>query len=262
MQLRFSDPRVNELFDYLRKAVDVLEQIMLRPFSPQKTNQSSQIQPKETAAPAEAPPTPKKLAYRINEVTELVGLSRSAMYNAIRTKELRAVLPVIVTHRAVEARRNRRATLAPHRSGQGANLRRGERGANQERSPDTSPPRAERDAQWRCRRVRAGVAQPSRQAGGEPSEARHPPFRSHLCGCSSRWQPAPAAVADACDSDAEKQGPPEDCARTARALDDRDHYGYLQPRSRRHAGRRRRDRGRRFAGSLNRSPQGNWVAKR
>jgi excisionase family DNA binding protein len=89
MQLRRTDPRVNELFGHLRKAIDVMEQMILRPCSSEERHPTP-MAPQPALVAAE-PASPKKVAYRIKEVTELVGLSRSAVYSAIRAKELRAV---------------------------------------------------------------------------------------------------------------------------------------------------------------------------
>jgi integrase len=60
--------------------------------------------------------------------------------------------------------------------------------------------------------------------------------QAQAASCSSA-RPAPFA----CDRDAEEQGPPQGGTGTTRTLDDSYHDGYLQPRSRRHAGGRRRD---------------------
>jgi hypothetical protein len=87
MQMRRTDPRVNELFDYLRKAIDLLEQMMLRPVPSQEANLPGQIRSEDRLSPvASEPAIPRKLAYRIKELSELVGVSRTALYRAMVPK--------------------------------------------------------------------------------------------------------------------------------------------------------------------------------
>lgn len=90
-QMRNVDPRVGDLFDHLRGAVDILEQVMLRPH---ERPTAEQPEPKV----ADPPPStaalssyPAKLAYTIRDIQELVGISRSGIYVAIGANELRAV---------------------------------------------------------------------------------------------------------------------------------------------------------------------------
>jgi excisionase family DNA binding protein len=90
-QMRNVDPRVGELFDHLRGAVDILEQVLLRPH-----DQPMAEPPKpKVADPPPGTPAPSsdaaKLAYTILDIQKLVGISRSAIYLAIAANELRAV---------------------------------------------------------------------------------------------------------------------------------------------------------------------------
>jgi excisionase family DNA binding protein len=89
-QMRNVDPRVGQLFDHLRGAVDILEQVMLRPHDQAAAGQPK---PKIADSPPDAPVPSSyaKLAYTIRDVQELVGISRSAIYLAIGANELRAV---------------------------------------------------------------------------------------------------------------------------------------------------------------------------
>jgi excisionase family DNA binding protein len=88
--MKNSDPRISELFGHLRTAFDVLEQIMLHPYSPQTAN--GPLPDKASLPAASAPPLkPEKLAYTVKEVRDLVSISRSKIYTAIKEKDLRAV---------------------------------------------------------------------------------------------------------------------------------------------------------------------------
>jgi hypothetical protein len=63
MQMRRGDPRVSELFGYLRKAIDVLEQIMLRPATSPEANPASQIGSEDRPSSVVSEPAiPKKRA--------------------------------------------------------------------------------------------------------------------------------------------------------------------------------------------------------
>jgi excisionase family DNA binding protein len=92
-----NDPRVTEFFRCLRNAVDMLEQIVLRPSSPAAEQQPEPRaeEPKETMA-LEAL-KPERLAYRVNEAVKLLGLSRGTVYKIIQDEEL----PVITLGRRI-----------------------------------------------------------------------------------------------------------------------------------------------------------------
>jgi excisionase family DNA binding protein len=90
-QMKHTDPRVSELFDHLRRAIDVLEEIVMHPYS--RPVPDSAVEPKPDKSPAVTipPRDPGKLAHTIKEVRELVGVSHTKLYQAIQNKELRAV---------------------------------------------------------------------------------------------------------------------------------------------------------------------------
>jgi len=90
-QMRDTDPRIHELFVHLRQALDVFEQIMLRPHRP--TAESRQEAANEKSAPA-TPPIPAdepKLAYSVKEVRKLVGVGVATLYKVIGQGDLRTV---------------------------------------------------------------------------------------------------------------------------------------------------------------------------
>lgn len=76
----------------MRQAIDVLEQIMLRPHRAMP----SESERKGAEANAMAAPLPTltespKLSYTIKEVRKLVSISNTMIYRAIGNRELRAV---------------------------------------------------------------------------------------------------------------------------------------------------------------------------
>lgn len=84
-----ADSRIRELFNHVRRATDILEELTLRPpVAPERPKRREAEKP-----PGELPqPTnPHKLAYSIKEVREMVGISHSSIYAAIGSRELRAV---------------------------------------------------------------------------------------------------------------------------------------------------------------------------
>lgn len=86
--MRNRDAQVRELFDHVRKAVDLLEDIMLRPLS-QEVQQKREAGPPNTErSPLELP---KKMAYSIKEITALCAVSRSLIYREISEGRLRIV---------------------------------------------------------------------------------------------------------------------------------------------------------------------------
>ena len=90
-QMRERDPRINDLFNHIRQAVDILGQLMLRPHT---IPPNEEARPKETekhVINATEPSQSTKLAYAVKEVRRLVGISRSTLYIAIGANELRAV---------------------------------------------------------------------------------------------------------------------------------------------------------------------------
>jgi excisionase family DNA binding protein len=83
------DPRVRELFDHVRQALDILEQIMSRPATATEPQPSVGAKPTERLRPASE--TPDRLAYSIKEVRKVADVSRSMLYREISEGKLRAV---------------------------------------------------------------------------------------------------------------------------------------------------------------------------
>ena len=83
------DPRAGELFDHLRAAIDILEQMVLHPYSPPPDQPRQSVAEKPVIAPIKV--DPEKLAYTVKEVRKLVGMSNTKLYRAMQDKELRAV---------------------------------------------------------------------------------------------------------------------------------------------------------------------------
>jgi excisionase family DNA binding protein len=81
------DPRVRELFVHLRRAVDIIEELTVRPYEPPVQRRPGATKP----PPPPSPPIPVKLAYSIKEVRELIAISHSSIYNEIGEGRLRAV---------------------------------------------------------------------------------------------------------------------------------------------------------------------------
>ena len=88
-QMKRADPRINHLFYHLRQVVDILEDVMLHAHSLPIPDQA--LPPKPENRPQPRNLDPAKLAYTIKEVSKLVGISRSKLYQAIQNRELRAV---------------------------------------------------------------------------------------------------------------------------------------------------------------------------
>ena len=86
-----TDPRIGKLFQHVRAATDLLEQIML---SQSPSRENLEIRPSKNDRPQTGPtdqPAPERLAYTLKEVQEIVGISRSAIYLALTDGDLRAV---------------------------------------------------------------------------------------------------------------------------------------------------------------------------
>jgi excisionase family DNA binding protein len=87
--LAHHDARVAELFSHLRRALDVFEQIMLLPYQP-----ISEVKPQPQSAPEKPsakPEIPPKMAYRVKEVRNLLGISNTTFYNMVREGDLKVV---------------------------------------------------------------------------------------------------------------------------------------------------------------------------
>ncbi len=91
-QMRDVDPRLNELFTHVRQALDVFEQIMLRPY--RATAVESEKEPAAKIPVSATPVIPEedpKLAYTVKQVCKLVGISAATLYLILGRSELRAV---------------------------------------------------------------------------------------------------------------------------------------------------------------------------
>ncbi|WP_316233758.1 hypothetical protein [Bradyrhizobium sp. SZCCHNPS2010] len=86
--MRNRDALVRELFNHVQQAIDLLEDIMLRPL-PQEIQQKQEARP--SAANRPAPELPQKMAYSIREVLELCAISRASLYIEIGKGLLRIV---------------------------------------------------------------------------------------------------------------------------------------------------------------------------
>jgi excisionase family DNA binding protein len=87
--MRDTDPRIHELFNHLRHALDALEQINLRPYTQAAEPKAAAVETK-TAAPLIQLEEPK-LSYTIKEVRKLVGISTATLYKILGRRELRAI---------------------------------------------------------------------------------------------------------------------------------------------------------------------------
>jgi len=81
-QMKHSDPRINEMFDHLRRAVDVLEQ-MTPALSRSAESPSAEPKPETSSAPTNPLPNPRRLAHTLTEVCDLSSVSRSMLYLAM-----------------------------------------------------------------------------------------------------------------------------------------------------------------------------------
>lgn len=87
--MSIADPRIRELFNYVRRAIDILEELALHP--PVAPEQLKRQETENTAADRSQPANPQKVAYSIKEVREMVGIGHSSIYAVIGSRELRAV---------------------------------------------------------------------------------------------------------------------------------------------------------------------------
>jgi excisionase family DNA binding protein len=89
-QMKQRDSRIPQLFIHLRGALDLLEQITLHPYSiPEDRTEPDSRVIAHSVLPE--PTESKKLAYTINEIRDLLSVSRSNIYKAIKDMNLRAV---------------------------------------------------------------------------------------------------------------------------------------------------------------------------
>jgi excisionase family DNA binding protein len=86
-QMKKSDPRIAELFRQVRGAIDILEHLAL-------ASMAAPEPPKSKVPTVERTPMTidqTKIAYSVREVSLKIGVSRSHVYNAIASKQLRAL---------------------------------------------------------------------------------------------------------------------------------------------------------------------------
>ena len=88
--MRDTATRLPELFGHLRHAIELLEQITLRPHrsaaEPKRTTEV-ETKPLRPSIPA----TDIKLSYSVKEVCKLVGISTATLYQVLGRRELKAV---------------------------------------------------------------------------------------------------------------------------------------------------------------------------
>lgn len=87
-QMRRGDPRIAEFFRTLRSALELLEAIALHPA---ERGPEVSAPPKTQVAKIVLPQLPPKLAYSIKEVSALLSVGRTRIYDAVQKKELRIV---------------------------------------------------------------------------------------------------------------------------------------------------------------------------
>jgi hypothetical protein len=81
------DPRIRELFAHVRRTIDIIEELVVRPsVAPEQQSRPEARQP----PPPQSPPSiPQKLAYSIKEARELIAISNSSIYKEIGEGRLR-----------------------------------------------------------------------------------------------------------------------------------------------------------------------------
>jgi excisionase family DNA binding protein len=89
MMMGKPDPRVRELFNHVRQAVNILEELMSR--SPTASESPPRVETRRTEGQPLATEIPDKLAYSIKDVSRLADVSRSMLYREISEGKLRAV---------------------------------------------------------------------------------------------------------------------------------------------------------------------------
>jgi AraC-like DNA-binding protein len=94
--MKRSDLRVVELFRHVRGAIDILERLALEAPVPSLPTDAPKATPELPKANSESEKIyNSKIAYSIKDVCQRVGISRSTIYHAIASKQLRAVMPYL-----------------------------------------------------------------------------------------------------------------------------------------------------------------------
>src|SRR5690349_14944588 len=88
--MRDTDTRLSELFGHLRHAIELFEQITLRPHrAATEPKRTTEVETKPLRRPI--PPTDIRLSYSVKEVCKLVGISTATLYQVLGRRELKAV---------------------------------------------------------------------------------------------------------------------------------------------------------------------------
>lgn len=86
-QMRRRDPRIIELCDHLRAAVDLLEQVASEPIEKAVEQKPTPAKVSPTVAVVE----PDKLALSVREARKLLGIGQATIYRAINEGKIPAV---------------------------------------------------------------------------------------------------------------------------------------------------------------------------
>ena len=86
-QMRRRDPRIIELCDHLRAAVDLLERVASEPIEPAPDAKPVPVKEVPTIAPVET----DKLALSVREAGKLLGIGRGTIYTAVNEGKIPAV---------------------------------------------------------------------------------------------------------------------------------------------------------------------------
>jgi excisionase family DNA binding protein len=86
-QMRHRDPRIIELCDHLRAAVDLIERIATEPVEPPP--QANSLPEKD--APALKVVETDKLAFSVGEASKLLGIGRGTLYAAVNEGRIPAI---------------------------------------------------------------------------------------------------------------------------------------------------------------------------
>lgn len=83
------DTKLHEMFDHVRKAICILEDLMCRPAAATTASTSAQMKVRQDPRPERT--SLNRLAYSIKEVCQLAAVGRSTLYAEIGEGRLRAV---------------------------------------------------------------------------------------------------------------------------------------------------------------------------
>lgn len=112
--MKHRDPRIGDLARHLRAAVDLWEQMMLRPFEPPEP---SPPPPEAKAAPPPPPHPPplipaERITYTVREAASALGIGRTSIWMAIKDGRLAAIK---LGHRTLIPAESLRAWIATAR---------------------------------------------------------------------------------------------------------------------------------------------------